>query len=267
MRDRGDDAFSRRLLDLLSTLESSAVIGLAKSRVRGLGEQLAFACAALGAAEGLAALEMSATSNLIVPVVADASSHREVHAELPLEGTLLAHVLSGGGAFAVSIEPGDELAAPLLPLLSGEPRAALLVPTRIGDRTVGGVCLVSYDEPFGDDKIAMAERLSEVVGLTVEAFFTERMMFELFASALPDLLGKDAATGLGERLTAHLRQLRLTPTYRRRLELALSIGRLTSRSDLEGRLATRVLDAFERYVAALEGAPAIGEDDVSSGGA
>lgn len=253
MRVPGDDAFSRRLSDLLSTLEASAVIGLAKSRVRGLGEQLAFACAALGAAEGFAALELGATSNLTVPVVADASAHREVSLELPLEGTLLSHVISGGGAYAVTIEPGDDLAAPFLPLLSGEPRAALCVPTRVGDRTVGGVCLVSWDEPFADDKIAMAERLAEVVGLTVEAFFTERMMFELFAKVLPDLLGKDAATGLGDRLSAHLRGLRVAPTYRRRLELALSVGRLTARSDLEAKLATRVLDSFEKYVTALEG--------------
>ena len=81
-----ETAFAARLFDLLSTVEATAVIGLAKSRVRGLGEQLAFACSAMGASEAIAALETSATTHLWVPVVASPSGHREVTIELPFEG-------------------------------------------------------------------------------------------------------------------------------------------------------------------------------------
>ena len=188
-----ETAFAARLFDLLSTLESSALIGLAKSRVRGLGEQLAFACLALGASEGLAALESSATTHLWVPVVASRSGHRELGKELPFEA------------------------------------------------------------PFSDEKIEMGERLSEVLGLTAEAFFTERMLFELFASALPELLGKDAATSLPQKLLSHLRSMRVTETYRQRIKLATTVGKLTSRSALEGQLAEQVLRVFEGYVTSLEG--------------
>lgn len=248
-----ETAFASRLFDLLSTVEASAVIGLAKSRVRGLGEQLAFACSALHASEALAALETSATTHLSVPVVASPAGHREVSIELPFEGTILSHVLGGGSTYALTLEPGDELVAPLRPLLESDPLAALVVPIRLGDRTVGGACLVSYEGPFGDAEIEMAERFGEVVGLTAEAFFTERLLFELFASCLPELLGKEAATALPEKVMGFLRTIRVAPVYRTRLELALAIGRLTSRTGLEARLATKVLDAFEGYLAALEG--------------
>ena len=248
-----DAAFAARLFDLLSTIEASAVIGLAKSRVRGLGEQLAFACAALGAAEAVAALETSATTHLSVPVVASPAGHREVSLELPFEGTLLSHVLGGGSTYAVSLEPGDEMVAPIRPLLEAEPAAALVVPIRLGDRTVGGVAFFSHEGPFPDPAVEMAERFSEVVGLTAEAFFTERMLFELFASCLPELLGKDGATSLPDKVLSFLRGVRVSPVYQTRLALALSIGRLTSRSATEARLATRVLDAFEGYLTTLEG--------------
>lgn len=248
-----DAAFAARLFDLLSTVEASAVIGLAKSRVRGLGEQLAFACSALRASEAVAALETSATTHLAVPVVASPSGHREVSLELPFEGTVLSHVLGGGSTYALTLEPSDELVAPLRPLLEAEPVAALVVPIRLGDRTVGGVAFLSHEGPFAEEAVEMAERFSEVVGLTAEAFFTERMLFELFASCLPELLGKDAATALPDKVMAFLRSVRVSPVYQTRLALALSIGRLTSRSATEARLATRVLDAFEGYVTALEG--------------
>lgn len=248
-------AFAARLFDLLSTVEASAIIGLARSRVRGLGEQLAFACSALRASEALAALETSATTHLSVPVVASPSGHKEVNVELPFEGTVFSHVLGGGSTYAVTLEPADELVSSLRPLLEADPSAALVIPIRQGDRTVGGAAFFSYDGPFGDAEIEMAERFGEVVGLTVEAFFTERLLFELFASCLPELLGKDAATSLPEKVMAFLRSTRVSPVYRTRLELALSIGRLTSRTAIEARLATRVLDAFEGYLVALEGGP------------
>jgi len=246
-------AFASRLFDLLSTVEASAVIGLAKSRVRGLGEQLAFACSALHASEALAALETTATTHLSVPVVASPAGHREVSLELPFEGTILSHVLGGGSTYSVTLEPGDDLVAPLRPLLESDPLAAIVVPVRLGDRTVGAAALFSYEGPFGDSAIEMAERFSEVVGLTAEAFFTERLLFELFASCLPEVLGSDSATNLPDKIMSFLRSTRVTPVYRSRLELALAIGRLTSRTGLEARLASRVLDAFEGYLVALEG--------------
>lgn len=246
-------AFASRLFDLLSTVEASAVIGLVKSRVRGLGEQLAFACAALRATEALAALETSATTHLMIPVVSTPAGHREVSAEVPFEGTVLSHVLGGGSTYALSLEPGDELLAPLRPVLETDPVAALVVPIRLGDRTVGAAALFSSEGPFEDSALDMAERFGEVVGLTAEAFFTERLLFELFASCLPELLGTDSATSLPEKIMSYLRSIRTAPVYRTRLELALSIGRLTSRTALEARLATRVLDAFESYLTTLEG--------------
>lgn len=255
-----ETAFNARLHDLLSTLEASAVIGLAKSRVRGLGEQLAFACAALGASEGLAALEASATTHLWVPTVANRSGHVEVDGDIPFEGTILSHVLSGGSTYAVSIEPEDESVRPFQAWLQSSPTSALVLPIRVSDRVVGGAVFFS-EEPFTEDKIEMGERLSEVLGLTAEAFFTERMLFELFASALPELLGKDAATNLRDNLLKHVRTMRLADTYRQRVKLATMIGKLSSRTALESRLCEQVLGVFEGYVRALEGG------DVPVGGA
>jgi hypothetical protein len=248
-----ETAFAARLFDLLSTLESSALIGLAKSRVRGLGEQMAFACLALGASEGLAALESSATTHLWVPVVASRTGHRELGKELPFDGTVLSHVLSGGSTYAVSIEPGDESLRCFEGWLESAPVSALTVPIRVGERVVGGAVFFADDAPFSDDKIEMGERLSEVLGLTAEAFFTERMLFELFASALPELLGKEAATSLPQKLLSHLRTMRVTEAYRQRIKLATTVGKLTSRSALEGQLAEQVLRVFEGYVTSLEG--------------
>ncbi len=256
---RGDSelsAFSSRLFDLLSTVEAGAVLGLAKSRVRGLGEQLAFACAAMQASEAVAALETSATTHLVVPVVGSPAGHREVALEIPFEGTLFSHVLGGGSTYALTLEPGDELAAPLAPVLEQPPAAAIVVPLHLGDRTVGGVALLSHEGSFGDAQVEMAERFGEVVGLTVEAFFTERMLFELFASCLPELLGKEAATTLPEKLLSYLRTMRVQPVYRTRLELALAVGRIAGRTGAEAKLAARVLEAFEAYIAALEGGAA-----------
>lgn len=255
-----ETAFNARLYDLLSTLEASAVIGLAKSRVRGLGEQLAFACTALGASEGLAALEASATTHLWVPVVADRNSHREVNGDVPFEGTILSHVLSGGSTYAVSVEPDDESVRPFHGWLNAPLANALVAPIRVSDRVVGGAVFFS-EEPFSEATIEMGERLSEVLGLTAEAFFTERMLFELFASALPELLGKDAATSLREGLLKHVRSMRVGEAYRQRVKLATMIGKLTSRTALEARLCEQVLGVFEQYVRALEGGEPEGASD------
>jgi hypothetical protein len=245
-------AFAARLFDLLSTLESSFVIGLAKSRVRGLGEQLAFACSALGASEGLAGLESTATTHLAVPVVANRTGHREIAGDLPYDGTILSHVLTGGSTYSVSLEPGDESVRAFEGWLEETPVAVLAVPIRVGDRVVGGAAFFS-STPFAQEAIEMGERLAEVLGLTAEAFFTERMLFELFARSLPDLLGTTAATSLPEKLLAHLRAMRVSDAYRQRVELAASVGKLTSRTVLEANLAGAVLRSFEAYVAALEG--------------
>ncbi len=248
-----DSAFAARLFDLLSTLESSAVIGLAKSRVRGLGDQLSFGAAALGASEAVAALETSATTHLTIPVVSNLAGHRETDLEVPLEGTLFSHVLAGGSTYALSLAPDDELLSALAPALETQPVAALVLPIRLGDHTVGAAAFLRDDQPFADEAMDMAERFASVIGLTVEGFFTERMLFELFASCLPELLGKDAATTLPDKLLSHLRGMRVLPEYRARLDLALAVGRLTSRTSLEARLASKVLSAFEAYLAALEG--------------
>jgi hypothetical protein len=246
-------AFAARLFDLLSTLEASVVIGLAKSRVRGLGEQLAFACTALGASEAVAGLESTATTHLAVPVVANRTGHREISGELPFDGTVLSHVLTGGSTYAVSLEPGDESVHAFEGWLEETPVAVLAVPIRVGDRVVGGAAFFSGSSAFGQEAIEMGERLSEVLGLTAEAFFTERMLFELFARSLPDLLGTTAATSLPEKLLAHLRAMRVSDAYRQRVELAASVGKLTSRTAHEANHAGAVLRSFEAYVAALEG--------------
>lgn len=253
-RDPQAGAFSERLFDLLSTLESGAVIGLAQSRVRGLGQQLAFACSALGCSEALALLETDAMGRLVLPVVASPGGFRESGVEVLPEGTPIAHTLAGGGAQALSVEPDDSSLGPLLELLDVPPTSVLFAPIRLGDRIVGALALFEAEgASFDDAKIELAERLAEVVALTVEAFFTERMLFELFAQALPDLLGPTAATSLPKALERHIHRMHVAPEYRSRLALALAVGRVASRTDAEARLARRVLDAFEKYMIALEG--------------
>jgi hypothetical protein len=70
---------------------------------------------------------------------------------------------------------------------------------------------------------------------------------------LPELLGKEAATSLPQKLLSHLRTMRVTEAYRQRIKLATTVGKLTSRSALEGQLAEQVLRVFEGYVTSLEG--------------
>lgn len=246
-------AFSARLADLLCTLESAALVGSARTRVRGLGEQLRFACLALPCTEALVALEVTSMDRLVVPAVADQTGHREVGLDLHPEGTPLSYLLAGGAGHAIELAEDDAAIAPLRAAISSSPRGAIFVPIRVGDRVVGGAVLLSDDGPMGDGQLEMAERLGEVLALTVESFFTERALFELFATALPDLLGKDAPTSLPKALEDHIRALRVAPLYRRRLELATAVGKIAGRTDLEAELAGRVLGAFEQYIAALEG--------------
>ncbi|WP_437661359.1 hypothetical protein [Sorangium sp. So ce1182] len=279
--------FTARLRDLLSTVESAALLGAVEARVRGLGEHLRFACLAVPCAEALVALEMEALGRLTVPVVADAGGFRASGVEFPPSGTPFAYLLGGGGGHAVALSDGDPMIAPLRPLLGAAPAAAIFVPIRVGAATVGGAALFSRDAPLGGRELDLAERLAEVLALTVESFRTERVVFELFARAMPDLLAPapgqaaagagqlapapgQAAAGAGQpepegaaapptslraALERHIHALRLTPEYRRRLELAAVVGRLAERGEAEARLA---LDLLARIDAYASGAPGEG---------
>ena len=204
--DPAQMAFSSRLQDLLGTLESGAIISLARSRVRGLGEQLRFACLALGCTEALVALEMTAMDRLVIPAVADANGFREVHHELLPDGTPIAYLLAGGAGHSVEILEEDAAVKPLVPVLAHTPKGAIFSPIRLGERFVGAVVLLSSEGPMSESQLEMSERLTEVLALTAESFFTERALFELFALALPDLLGPGAPTSLPRALEDHIRK-------------------------------------------------------------
>ncbi|WP_433926931.1 hypothetical protein AB3662_28685 [Sorangium cellulosum] len=293
--------FTARLRDLLSTVESAALLGAVEARVRGLGEHLRFACLAVPCSEALVALEMEALGRLTVPVVADAAGFRPSGAEFPPSGTPFAYLLGGGGGHAVALSDGDPMIAPLRPLLASAPAAAIFVPIRVGAATVGGAALFSWDAPLGGRELDMAERLAEVLALTVESFRTERVVFELFARAMPDLLapapGQAAAsageparegagpavregaappapggtappapggaapppTSLRAALERHIHALRLTPEYRRRLELAAVVGRLAERGEAEARLALDLLARIDAYAGGAQGLLGEGE--------
>ncbi len=245
-------AFSARLADLLGTLESGAIISLARSRVRGLGEQLRFACLALGCTEAFVALEMTAMDRLTIPAVADGSSFREVHHELIADGTPIAYLLAGGATHSVELHDEDSAIKPFAAILAHPAKGAIFAPLRLADRFAGAAVLLSSEGPLTDAQLEMSERLAEVLALTVESFFTERALFELFALALPDLLGPRAPTSLPRALEDHIRALRIAPAYRRRLALATSVGRLAGRTDAEADLASSVIAAFDAYLTTLE---------------
>jgi hypothetical protein len=246
-------AFSARLRDLLATLEATALLGAAEQRVRGLGEQLRFACLAMPCAEALVALEVESLGRLRVPVVADANGWRAAALELLPAGTPFAYLLSGGGGHAMQLAPDDEAVAALRPALAAAPTSAIFVPIRFGGDAVGGAALLSHGAPLGDRELDMAERLAEVLALTVEAFRTERVLFELFARALPDLLAPDAGTSLRVALEQQVHALRLDPAYRRRLDLAVLVGRVADHGDAETAQAGRVLGEVDAYLRRLEG--------------
>jgi GAF domain-containing protein len=245
-------AFSARLRDLLSTIESTSLLVASEARVRGLGEHLRFACLALPCSEALVALEIEALGRLVVPAVAGAEAWRAADLQFIPSGTPFAYLLSGGGGYAVGLSEDDEMIAALRPILSATPRSGVFVPIRLGDTAVGGAALLSHSEPLTDRHLDMAERLAEVLALTVESFRTERVLFELFARALPDLLAEGATTSLRAALARHIHGLRVTPAYRRRLELALAVGRVADRGEAETRLAADLLARIDAYARSFE---------------
>lgn len=245
--------FAARLRDLLSTIESTALLSAADARVRGLGEHLRFACLSLPCAEALVALELSALGKLSVPVVAGPDAFRICDLHFPPTGTPFAYLLSGGGGYAAELTEDDPMLEVLMPALSAPPRHGIFVPIRVGDTTVGGAALLSHEKPFPDKTLDMAERLAEVLGLTVESFRTERVLFELFARALPDLLADDALTSLRPSLTRFLHTLRVMPAYQRRLSLALAIGRVADKGEAETELAVDILNRIADYARRFEG--------------
>jgi GAF domain-containing protein len=256
----GSAPFDLRLRDLLSTLESAALLGAAEARVRGLGEHLRFACLALPCSEALVALEMEALGRLSIPVVADAAGVRPGGLEIQPSGTPFAYLLAGGGGYAAELSPDDPMIAALKPALARPPAHGIFVPLRLGEAVIGGAALLSHEAPLGDRELSMAERLSEVLSLTVESFRTERVVFELFARALPDLLGQSAATSLPSALVEHIRAIRLLPSYRRRLELAIAVGRVADHGSAEATLAASLLARIDAYVRGIQGQTAGGQE-------
>jgi hypothetical protein len=79
------------------------------------------------------------------------------------------------------------------------------------------------------------------------------VVFQLFARALPDILGEGAATSLPTALERHIRDLRLLPSYRRRLDLALAVGRVADHGEREAELAASLLDQIDTYARGLGG--------------
>jgi GAF domain-containing protein len=247
-------AFAARLRDLLSTVETTTLLVASEARVRGLGEHLRFACLALPCSEALVALEIEALGRLVVPAVAGPNAWRAADLQFQPGGTPFAYLLSGGGGHAAELTDDDAMIAALRPILAETPRSGIFVPIRLGDSTIGGAALLSHDEPLGDHHLDMGERLAEVLALTVESFRTERVVFELFARALPELLAEGATTSLRAALQRFIHTIRVTPEYRRRLELAIAIGRVADRGEAETRLAAEILMRIDAYARTQEGA-------------
>ncbi len=254
-------SFSIRLRDLLSTLEVTTILGAAEIRMRGLGEQLQFGCLALPCDEALVALELASLGRLSVPGVASAEAWRATDLEFMPSGTPFAYLLGGGGAFAAELSDDDEMMRALAPALTISPRYVIFVPIRAGAAVLGGAALLSQDEPLGDAQLSMAERLGEVLSLTLESHRTERVLLQLFATVLPDLCAADAPTDFAAALSRHLHQLRIAPEYRRRLELAESVGRLASHGEAETRLARDLVTRMAAYLGELSGARDDGDGD------
>jgi hypothetical protein len=244
-------SFAVRLRDLLSTLEATTILGAAEIRMRGLGEQLQFACLALPCDQALVALELASLGRLTVPGVASADSWHPTELEFLPSGTPFAYLLGGGSGYGAELEEDDEMVQTLAPVLSIQPRHALFVPVRAGGTVVGGAALLSEEAPLGDAALTMAERLGEVLSLTIEAHRSERVLLQLFATVLPDLCGSDPPTDFPEALARHVHQLRMAPEYRFRLELAESIGKLAAHGEAEARLARDLVSRVERYLADL----------------
>lgn len=263
MRPELLSSFAVRLRDLLATLETTALLGAAEIRMRGLGEQLQFACMAVPCDEALVAIERASLGRLRVPGVATAEGWRAAEIELMPAGTPFAYLLGGGGGFAAELAPDDEMIATLAPVLETAPRYAIFVPIRAGATVIGGAALFRREEPHGDAALSMAERLGEVLSLTLETHRTERVLFAVFAAALPDLVAPEASTGFAAGLEKYVHHLRLSPTYQERLALAETIGRIAAQGVAETRLATDILARVEAYVEGLAAPDGLAEDALS----
>jgi GAF domain-containing protein len=253
-------SFAVRLRDLLATIEVSSLLGAAENRLRGLGEQLQFACMALPCDEALVALELAQLGRLRVPGIATPEAWRAVDLDFLPSGTPFAYLLGGGGAFAAELESDDAMVEVLAPELSTSPRHGLFVPIRVGGSILGGAALLRDGESMGDSEIAMAERLAEVLSLTIESYRTERVLLQLFATVLPDLCAPDALTGFKGGLAEYIHQLRLSPEYRSRLDLAEAIGRVAASGEAETRLATAIIERVEGYISELSSGSEDGGD-------
>ena len=95
------------------------------------------------------------------------------------------------------------------------------------------------------DKQLVATPGGEALLQVLPGSAAERVVFELFARALPDLLGPESSTSLPVALERHIRSLRLLPTYRRRLELAMAVGRVADHGEAEATLAESLLPATD----------------------
>jgi hypothetical protein len=254
MHDPVVSSFAVRLRDVLGTLETAAILDAAETRMRGLGEQLQFACLALPCDEAFVALEVATLGRLSVPGVANAEEFRVEERQLMPSGTPFAYLLGGGAGFATDLEAGDPLLVELGPLLRSSPRHAAFVPISVGGSVLGGVALLRGEASFGDADLSMAERLGTVLSLTVESYRTERVLLSLFARLLPDLCAGDAPTDFSAALGRYIHQLRVSPVYRQRLELAETIGRIAAGGAAETRLVVDVLARFDGYLRQLTGA-------------
>lgn len=246
-------SFAVRLRDLLSTLEATALLGAADVRLRGLGEHLQFACLALPCDEALVALELASLGRLTVPGVATAEGWRDTDLQFLPSGTSFAYLLGGGAAFAAQLEADDDMLATLAPALSTSPRHALFAPIRLGGEVLGGVALLRSETAYDDGAIAMAERLAGVLSLTLETHRTERVLMQLFATALPDLV--DGPTDFADGLARYVHRLRVSPIYRQRLALADAVGKVAGQGPAETELALGLLGQIGRYVDELAGEP------------
>jgi hypothetical protein len=146
------------------------------------------------------------------------------------------------------------------PALETTPRQCILVPIRVGANIVGGAALLrdaklmaSLSEETISRSLPMAERLAEVLALTLESHRTERVLLQLFAELLPDLCAADAPTRFFEALAKHLHALRLDPTYQRRMQLAEVVGRIAGQGEAETRLVTDILERVAGYMHELVG--------------
>ncbi len=260
MKDKLLSSFAVRLRDLLSTLESTALLAASDARVRGLGEQLQFACLALPCEEALVAVELGRLGRLEIPGVASADGWRVVDHELLPSGTPFAYLLGGGGGYAAELVADDPMLETLRPALGCDPRYGIFVPIRLGSSVIGGAALLREAATMGDHELGMAERLADVLALTMEAFHTDRVLLELFAAVLPDLCAHDAPTAFADGLRKYVHGLRLTPDYRRRLDLAGSVARLTAHGQAETELAANIVEQVEAYVQQLAGGGRDGDD-------